>query len=135
MASSPDNLSTAARHCARLPACQCISACLRLFLALPPPLLRDLPPRPGLAFERPNPPRAPRPQLEAARRDLAALREDSRASAAGARKARRCAEGDCEAAIREYDSEVGARAAELAAAKAAHDELARQIEVRRGSPV
>jgi hypothetical protein len=30
---------------------------------------------------------------------------------------------------------VGARAAELAAAKAAHDELARQIEVRRGSPV
>jgi len=68
-------------------------------------------------------------QLEAAHRDLVALRDEAKSAAAAARKTRRRAEGDCAQAVQEFDTEVGERDRELVAAEAAHGEVTRQIEV------
>eukprot|EP00879_Flechtneria_rotunda_P011950 GHRR01012481.1.p1 GENE.GHRR01012481.1~~GHRR01012481.1.p1 ORF type:complete len:359 (+),score=170.19 GHRR01012481.1:214-1290(+) len=67
-------------------------------------------------------------QLESAHSELMALRSDNRAAAAAARKARKRAEQDCEAAIAEYDAELTARQKEYDQALAAYTELQDQLK-------
>lgn len=57
------------------------------------------------------------------------MRSDNSAAAAAARKARKRAQQDCEAAIGEYDAELGARQKEYEQAMTAYNELKEQIGV------
>lgn len=63
-------------------------------------------------------------------------RSDSSNAAGAAAKARRRALQDCEGAIGEYDADMGARQAEYEAARAAHTDLMKNIQVclRPGGP-
>lgn len=71
-------------------------------------------------------------QLQEAHAELKALRSDNGATAAAAHKARKRALQDCEAAIGEYDAELGARQKEYEQALTAYNELQEQIRVRAG---
>lgn len=68
-------------------------------------------------------------QLEAMHLELSTLRADNREAAAAARKARKRAQQDCEAAIGEFDAEMGARHKEYEQALTAYNELQEQIKV------
>jgi len=68
-------------------------------------------------------------QLEGRMKELAAARADGSDATAAASKTRRRALQDCEVAIGEYDTEMGARQAEYDAALAAHTELLANIQV------
>ncbi|WIA35821.1 hypothetical protein OEZ86_004208 [Tetradesmus obliquus] len=67
-------------------------------------------------------------QLEAMHLELSTLRADNREGAAAARKARKRAQQDCEAAIGEFDAEMGARHKEYEQALTAYNELQEQIK-------
>lgn len=67
-------------------------------------------------------------QLEGRMKELAAARADGSDATAAASKTRRRALQDCEVAIGEYDTEMGARQAEYDAALAAHTELLANIQ-------
>jgi hypothetical protein len=69
------------------------------------------------------------PQLEKAYAQLAVLREEARAVELNCLKARRRAAQDTEAAVAEYDVELGARETEFKQALAAFNELRSQVEV------
>ena len=69
-------------------------------------------------------------QLQVAHNELNTLRIDNSAATAAARKARKRAQQDCEAAIAEYDAELGARQKEYEQALTAYNELQEEIGVR-----
>jgi seryl-tRNA synthetase len=69
-------------------------------------------------------------QLEAMHLELSTLRSDNREAAAAARKARKRAQQDCEAAIGEFDAEMTERHKEYEQALTAYNELQEQIKVR-----
>lgn len=72
------------------------------------------------------------PQVEGRRKELGAARADGSDATAAASKTRRRALQDCEVAIGEYDTEMGARQAGYDAALAAHTELLANIQVGGG---
>ncbi|KAF6266288.1 hypothetical protein COO60DRAFT_445827 [Scenedesmus sp. NREL 46B-D3] len=69
-------------------------------------------------------------QLEAMHLELVALRSGNREAAAAARKARKRAQQDCEAAIGEFDAEMYARHREHEHAATAYNELQEQIKTQ-----